>query len=848
MSRVTAPFLTMTSPRSARGHAPLRALLVLAGFVCFAQAASAPGRMDLDVAMPPGSPLDWTRGIPTTPSRPGPTVPITPSGAGHEVEPSQGGSRTVASGGDQGTLQVRLPTTFSVLRILTWDLPAHIPWIGQNDQKEHTLTQAGDGASYPPVVSRPFFWITIAPLLRWMLHPAKVSHAELLAHLLELGEPALPALRAASEERSVRDDCAWLIAKIGNPPTSRPRHRTAGKTPYEKMLHAFAVEELVTGHPFDPDMTFARRLKLLGSPLIDVVADYTTDGHDFLRRNAVAMLGTYPDASALGPLMKVVEDSKDLVTRIRAITALGRRRYTPATPALAARLTSGVDEIEGVALMYALGWIGDERGVPAILRYASGRERDGDVVLAALAALARTPLREHVNRAEDWIAKVARLANGARWASESEVDPMLSPDVPDSKGARADLIAQLALLARIRVDPANRSLQSAILKLGGRLRRTDEDVRRARAAFRNDSLGEVEAFHQYVYVDVLQAMGDAGAAKLEQIARDATADPALRGYALQAMRGEARLELAERLAADRREQRVVRIFAFEVLAQLSSRRAEPLAREFLGPFFAGRGSIDDIEEQYLYLVCLQALGRSYHNDAKNLVAALERMGSADADISPKDREALRSLIDELVDRASRGEPMARLAKRVEELVDFAILKRFHPNLVPARRTQLIQNVTNQLEQVRQGGAAGGIQKEIGATAIEGNLLGRPQPTAWTGQVEFRPVVPLMSTVVLELGRTRDPVAVLALARILRDAKHPYRAEAALALGSTGSRSAVTHLLAGLEDADGFVRMCAYEALKALTRQDHFADWWSGGQTERTAAVDAYRAWLTGTKK
>ena len=101
-------------------------------------------------------------------------------------------------------------------------------------------------------------------------------------------------------------------------------------------------------------------------------------------------------------------------------------------------------------------------------------------------------------------------------------------------------------------------------------------------------------------------------------------------------------------------------------------------------------------------------------------------------------------------------------------------------------------------------------------------------------------MPLLESVILELGRVKDEAAGHKLFALARLEGHPQRAIACLALGASGLKGAVLPLTEALGAGDGFVRLCAYEALKELTKEDHFADWLYGPLAERQAAIEAYR--------
>src|SRR5262245_19946103 len=95
---------------------PLAAALGL----CFA-APREPLRRDLDVGVHPGSPLEWAATFPAYTPPDKPLFPVTP-----EPEDEAGPERTVAA--KRSEADVRFANAFGQMRILTWDLGAHLEW------------------------------------------------------------------------------------------------------------------------------------------------------------------------------------------------------------------------------------------------------------------------------------------------------------------------------------------------------------------------------------------------------------------------------------------------------------------------------------------------------------------------------------------------------------------------------------------------------------------------------------------------------------------------------------------------------------------------------------------------
>jgi HEAT repeat protein len=102
----------------------------------------------------------------------------------------------------------------------------------------------------------------------------------------------------------------------------------------------------------------ARLERLEDAPLIDALMAADAD----LRRRAVALAMPHPDID----LLPLLADSDPMVAETAA-WALGEREDVAAVPALASMATNHADPLCREAAVAALGAIGDERGLAAIL-------------------------------------------------------------------------------------------------------------------------------------------------------------------------------------------------------------------------------------------------------------------------------------------------------------------------------------------------------------------------------------------------------------------------------------------------------------------------------------------------
>jgi hypothetical protein len=240
-------------------------------------AATGPGApRDLEVAIPPGSPLEWGRSFPGYAPAKKPPRPRT-----GDVSLRRETSQPALAATD-----ARFASSFSLVRVLTWDLTAHIEWVGAGeDEQERPVTGSAPRVA-PPRHGDALYWITLAPLLRLMLHPELVSLHETLAHLVEIGEPTLAVVDAASSEKSLAEPCARLRALI-RPDRAMPLVPPGQGTPRERMFARFALEELVREHPYDPEGSFGKRLFLFVEDVEPWVVRYATHPSLELQRAAV---------------------------------------------------------------------------------------------------------------------------------------------------------------------------------------------------------------------------------------------------------------------------------------------------------------------------------------------------------------------------------------------------------------------------------------------------------------------------------------------------------------------------------------------------------------------------------
>jgi HEAT repeat protein len=338
----------------------LLALLVLGPW------GSAPACLaDLDVAVPPGTPLEWIREL----SRPTPTghrgrVPV-PSGYG---ELNAEGARPGTQAEDRypkgpvkapwrPSLEYTVVSAADIFGVTSADCPGHLKW-GTPPPTKPVVTQddvATEGGfvirwNYPPNFPAELIWVGVLAALRERIHTAAISWAEAAAYCLEVGEPAL--LGVAMGDGKIRNYLAGTSTKLPPKPPDTPKP----KNPQAAGLFNLAAVELSGGFPHALDPTFARRTLALGDEMYDAVLECCRSAHPHLARNAVLVLAGYPQSTP--DLIKLWRESRDRTFRMRALRALSERGEKSIVKDVEAELFPSDLPVMAMAL-YALGRIGD---------------------------------------------------------------------------------------------------------------------------------------------------------------------------------------------------------------------------------------------------------------------------------------------------------------------------------------------------------------------------------------------------------------------------------------------------------------------------------------------------------
>ncbi|MBK9384336.1 MAG: HEAT repeat domain-containing protein [Planctomycetes bacterium] len=785
--------------------------------------------LDLDLALPPGTPLDFSRALPHTPVGP-PRAPATPSGANGETR-TESVPQTIE-------IAPAAPGSFALLRVLTWDIAAHIGWLGEVDGAQHPFTRGGGELPYPPPVQRPFWWMTLAPLLRLLLHPQLVSEVETYAQLIELGEAVLPALDAARSEPALEKLCERIASEIGRPVRGAPTPRRDAD-PDRAMWLRYVAEQLVQRHPHDPELGFGEQLYLFGERAVPAVVEYLDHEHPFLRRNAVVALERLGGRTALEALVECFRRTKDPVQWCRAALALGRRRYAPALDPLLESLAKEEERWRLAVLMHAIGSIGEPRAALPLAKRAHAFLGHPDLAMAALVALARLPQREAPEEVRRYLDAVLREP-ATRWRCP-ETPSGYAPDRPDANDARHRALVQLARVAR-SASAFGDSDSAAVL-----LAWLKEPVASAVASpfagmeSATSALSGISPPARLVYLEQLARLGEPGRRALLSVARDGQLEPLLRAEALRFSPSEERAMLAAELAQDPRVEGSLRVAALEILSALRPSTLATVAAHIATTLLRS-GDLESLDpaERFLLRRAMEALGAMGGARSLELLLLWAGARSAEAASSPKLEQALRAQVAALVSLVAEKRSVKAARQEISDLVDLAIAKRLSPIYREENRAQAIVRVEALLEGVRAPHDAS--YRELAAASIANELLGRALPSGGS-EVVFAPHVPLGDALCSELARRGAPQAQLALLRRLQEKQGVERGYAALALGGVPPRVAGSHLLTALEDREPFVRLCACVALERATGEPNRCDWIGGSSAARAAALESWRAAL-----
>jgi len=576
--------------------------LISFGLVTLALTASA----DLDVSVPPGSPIEWLGEIPT----------VDPASNRGRVPTARFAGETVVSGAKPRMVPYSVGNLYSYVRIVTWDLPSELSWTTRTTLSGTGMIETGAGKplviKYPPPVTDDVYWLAMTALLRRMLHPAQVGDAETLQYLITLGEPALAAAEASSGEASLKNLCAGVREGVKLTPPHTMPSTLWGATDYEKMMYRLVVEDLVRGYPFALDGEFAARIRFLGDEAAPFVIRASRDPHEFLRRNATLYLGVLNDAAALERLREILLETDDKVCRNRALDALVRRRDTASVQTLAELLSTNKDRSFTPFLIQALGALGGVAAKNAIVSKAKSAAQDYDMLVAVGIALGRVGIDT------DEVRSLLRRLDSAHFT-----DPVTtySPVTPDEEGTRTQTVRQIALAVRAILGTESSAKSLAALAGGRKEEEPGDDGRgRFRAA-----RGRLSKFHPAAMNLALEALGrhEMGRDVLRDVVKDDREEGSLRANALfQLCRGKIDAELCAELADLAKPQPLAEV-ALKLLASTDRSKAVEIANGWINEYRTSLLS----DKRHLVSVAVQMLGPSGQNDRGKLIEIIKEEGA-----------------------------------------------------------------------------------------------------------------------------------------------------------------------------------------------------------------------------
>jgi len=688
---------------------------------------------DIDVAVPPGTPLEWDKDL----HQPIPTgwrsrVPSTDR-ARDAAKPAPGGAPSPGAAAKRGmTVTSHPPIEFGVTNlyqyfgITTVDIVNHIkveaPGGGLYKDGD-VATGGGSGVEWKYMPEHPteLVWTGVAGCLRSILHYELISVPETVAYLCEVGETTLPGTRVVNSP--VGEKLKLLVTPV---PDQFPAIKS-GSTPIESMFNRLVVVELTTGFPHALDPTFARRSLSLGERVYKQVLDATKSSHTLLARNGVAVLTNFRTPEAVDELRKFLR-SNDPVVKYRALTGVGRLRDKAALPVLIQGLTSA-DDVWRAACAYTIGAIGDNSAVDELMKVAK-QTNDIEYLWSLLPAIAR--LSSPRKDLEDFFTKMESAILSGGVVKEPPPPPKnMVPPKPEPPGTKLQVVIEMCRLGLAAAGNAGAREQ-------------------IKTKFQQHGIDGFFVPNQILVCNVLGKMND-GRELLQTIVETAKNDRLAVQGLLDLQQLVAETEWLKKQATFNRAASV-RAMALSELFDRGEDHFCPVAQKVIESYTGG----SDGAQAFVVGTALQLMGKTSKREA---------------------------MLDTMIAVAAKAHTSGMWARRDGE---------------------------NTLDIVK-------------------------------ANIKICP--PLLEIACIELGRLGSPNAVPTLLTILKSNATGGRAEAALALAACPSREAIEGIVAALDDPkDGWVRFCAYEALKKMSGQDHPCDWIFGNASSRSRAVAHYREW------
>jgi len=569
---------------------------------------------DLDIGIPPGTPLDASREL----SRPVPT--------GHRGDVPTPGGRTIRKGPGSTVVEERtskpgtraVPEYFNAelydyFHVISRDIMSHMvnPLPKTTGRVSQDDVASGGSAvvtwNYPPALPMELYWRAGCAYLRHGLYPEVCPWPEAAVYSLEIGEPAFYAgdcLKGLKYIKVPEKYWEYVTDKVKPLPKDPPPFPPS-KDPKQALLNKLAAVELTSGYPYAIDPGYARRLLGMDAEAYPAIVACTKSSHTFLARNAVAVLAQHPSKEAAEDLLSILKDAKDDVVRVRALLALARRGEAAVAKELIA-LAENVDPPMRSLGMYALGILRHGDGGKAIAEVAKKCDiKDHDVLWSALPALGRTKAGKDV--LVDLEAQLSKKIRG----NDVVRAHARGGFTPEDNSAGFKVCRQMCAIA---------------LAMHGEKKFVDEVQKRVRE-------GGLEAFYPVVHHLLVEqlAVSDEGAAILKRVLDDKKGELAVHFEAYKALAREGRLDgpYLKDKALDEKYHPALRGIAITILADVDAALLRDVSAKIVGDFAGDKGAIGD-GTAFVVATAARAGGPGGGLNVKDLVKAVERAFEAKA--------------------------------------------------------------------------------------------------------------------------------------------------------------------------------------------------------------------------
>lgn len=770
----------------------------------FVTALMGPVTACLDVGTPPGLPTEWIGGLMT---------PVT-TDVGKVPQPvttpdRMRGNRETVVAGPPRMVAIPAQGLYGYFNIGTPDLVNHInyrsPEIQRAPNQGPVITGPENFAAfaYPPVYPTELVWDGLCTALRLQLHPEIISETGSMAHLLALGEPAVLGIDIAGTAE-LRD---WATRIIGNmaPGYPEPPINLVANS-FDRMLARLATRELVNGFPYMLDPNYCRRILSLEAEAVPALTACARSSHPFLRRNAAGVIGSL-GATHSRDILRALAGHADLVVAVRALRGLGDHADASNADFFARLLAHREPVIQSMAC-YGLGRCRGIEAPSALRNYflraidPLDRERLWDA-LPALARLGGTD-RTVSRRLEELLKFLAQrfpAENAPIAAKNPRFDTAL---FPERMGYHHRVLWEMVLMAAATFGSAE--ARAELLALS--------------------PLTEINRVNWYLYIDTLARLGGDDAITMLQ---------AFGAY----HRPDGRRPFGFGVGMNQ-----------EVSDIVVSHIVRTLFRMGVSTAWFAELALND-PRPVVRTHALIVLAQRNANHAKQICAELIEKLPIPSLFAPdetrRQQNELRAIIAEIIAEPNwmnDSDLYRRLNQAQNRLLNLNTTPNGSWNSLPARAYFYTTVLSI-------GGALGAftydqlfrITRHVVREGMHAQRVGENSIYLYP---DIQVFPPLVETAVFELGRTADVRALPLLIEIL-NAQLPYGSpEAAIVLGNFRYRAAISALLDALSADNGWIRFCAYRALRQISGSNFFADWINGTPQSTASAIRQYRAWYDKT--